>query len=181
VQGINKASVVSGNGYQVRRYSNSTVIQPSSYTVGGGLLKNFRVTSFVDENDIGRVTVSVGTVNRTIPKIQGRYIDDTDENGLPLMITVPNEGYIVVECLYSANSPFPKNSEIKLVGNLESLDNNNISQYPLAKVKYVSATFSGETRTSARVDVNQIHIEGNLSVSRVKVGADTVYWQWWTV
>jgi hypothetical protein len=182
IQGINRASIVSGDGYQVRRYSNSTVIQPNKY-VAGGSFKNFQVFCYTDENGQGHCTTSIGTVNRCIPKINGKYLDSVDPSTKlqPQIDNVDSDGYIVVEATYEADKPFPKESTIKFVTALQTTESSNISQYPLASVKYKSATTSGTTRIPAQVIASQLHAERNLSVSRVKVGQTTFYWQWWQV
>ena len=178
IEGINRASVVAGNGYQVRRYSNATVLQPSNYVVGGKF-RNFQVYGFVNANGQGFITCSIGTVNRTIPKVGSLYMDQVDSDKLPPKIAVNATGYIVVEVTYDPEKPFPNQSEIKFVTQLETATSATTSQYPLASVGYFPA--NAATKTPAEVIVSQIHSERNLSVSRVKVGQNKVYWQWWTV
>ena len=179
IHGINRASIVTGEGYQVRRYSNATVIQPKQY-VSGGKFRNFQVYCYIDANGQGHCTTSIGTVNRCIPKIGGLYLDNADSNGLqPKVSGVSSDGYIVVEATYAANKPFPSESTIKFVTALETTSNSNTSQYPLASIKYKSADSS--KKEPAQLLTSQIHPERNLSVSRVKVGASTFYWQWWQV
>lgn len=179
IQGINRASVVTGEGYQVRRYSNATVIQPKQY-VTGGKFRNFQVFCYIDANGQGHCTTSIGTVNRCIPKIEGQYLDSTDSNGLqPKVSGVSSDGYIVVEATYAADKPFPSESTIKFVTELQTTSNSNTSQYPLASVKYKPANSS--KKEPAQLITSQLHPERNLSVSRVKVGATTLYWQWWQV
>jgi hypothetical protein len=182
MEGINRATVVAGNGYQVRRYSNSTVIQPNQYVTGGGF-KNFRVYGFVDANGQGFAALSIGTVNRTIPKIGSLYLDQLDGNKLSPKIPVNGIGYIVIEVTYEPDKPFPSLSEVKFVTQLETNVNALKSQYPLASVGYYGPKNNPETgaREPAEVLVTQIHTEGNLSVSRVKIGQGRVYWQWWIV
>ena len=179
IQGINRASIVTGEGYQVRRYSNATVIQPKQY-VSGGKFRNFQVYCYIDANGQGHCTTSIGTVNRCIPKIGGLYLDNADSNGLqPKVSGVSSDGYIVVEATYAANKPFPSESTIKFVTALETTSNSNTSQYPLASIKYKPADSS--KKEPAGLITSQLHPERNLSVSRVKVGASTFYWQWWQV
>lgn len=178
IEGINRATVVAGNGYQVRRYSNSTVIQPNNYVVGGKF-RNFQVYGFVDASGQGFVTSSIGTVNRTIPKIGSKYLDQLDTDKLPPKVAVSATGYIVIEVTYDANKPFPSQSEIKFVSQLQTDTNQVTSQYPLASVSFVPA--NSAIKKPAEVLVSQIHSERNLSVSRVKVGQNKVYWQWWTI
>lgn len=178
IEGINRATVVAGNGYQVRRYSNSTVIQPNQYVVGGKF-RNFQVYGFVDSSGQGFATCSIGTVNRTIPKIGSLYIDQVDSEKLPPKVAVTENGYIVIEVTYDPEKPFPSQSEIKFVAQLETTVNSTTSQYPLASVGYFPA--KPALKIPAEVVVSQIHAERNLSVSRVKVGQNKIYWQWWVV
>ena len=183
IQGINRASVVTGEGYQVRRYSNATVIQPKQY-VTGGKFRNFQVYCYVDANGQGHCTTSIGTVNRCIPKINGKYLDSTDPSTKlqPQIDGVSSNGYIVIEATYADGKPFPSESTIKFVTALETVSNGTTSQYPLASVKYQGAsTSSNGERLPAQVIASQLHPERNLSVSRVKVGKTTLYWQWWQV
>lgn len=183
IQGINRASVVSGEGYQVRRYSNATVIQPKQY-VSGGAFRNFQVYCYVDANGQGHCTVSIGTVNRCIPKINDKYLDSVDPSTKlqPQIDGVASDGYIVVEATYADGKPFPSESTIKFVQALQTETTANTSQYPLASVKYKGAsTSSSGAREPAQVIASQLHAERNLSVSRVKVGQVKFYWQWWTV
>lgn len=178
IEGINRATIVAGNGYQVRRYSNATVIQPNNYVVGGRF-RNFQVYGFVNANNQGFITCSIGTVNRTIPKIGSLYIDQVDTDKLPPKVAVNQSGYIVIEVTYDPEKPFPSQSEIKFVTQLETTANSTTSQYPLASVSYFPA--NSALKIPAEVAVSQIHSERNLSVSRVKVGQNKIYWQWWLV
>ena len=182
IEGVNRATVVGGNGYQVRRYSNSTVIQTTPY-VTGGAFKNFRVFGFVDSNGQGFATLSIGTVNRTIPKINNKYLDQLDNDKMPPKIPVNGIGYIVLEATYEDGKPFPSQTEVKFVASLPTTENATTSQYPLASVGFYPKRYNAQTNTEepAEVLVSQIHSEGNLSVGRVKVGQNRVYWQWWTV
>lgn len=182
LEGINRATVVAGNGYQVRRYSNSTVIQTSPY-VTGGAFKNFRVFGFVNESGQGFATLSIGTVNRTIPKINGKYLDQLDDDKMSPKVQVTGIGYIVLEAKYDANKPFPSETEVKFVTALPTEERGESSQYPLASVGFYPAKYNPVTKSQdpAEVLVTQIHSQGNLSVARVKVGQGRFYWQWWTV
>jgi hypothetical protein len=181
-RGIDRATIASGNGYEVARYSNSTVIRPKNYVVGGKF-RNFQVYAYTDKNGNGIVTVSIGTVNRTIPKIGSMYMDQTHEvDGANIgpTISVNSDGYIVVEATYDANKPFPSESEVKFVTDLTSPDMMaDVSQFPLARVVYKDA--DAGKKTPADVVVSQIHESGNLAVSRVKIGSSKVYWQWWRI
>lgn len=174
-----RATITSGNGYQVRRYSNSTVIQQTPYVVGGRAT-NFRVFGYADLNGNGFATVSIGTVNRAIPKIDSLYLDQVDSEKMPPKISVTGNGYIVIEATYDSEKPFPSQMEIKFVSALETdTMKPATSQYPLASVKFTPAD-SGK-KEPADVAITQLHESGNLSVARIKVGPSRVYWQWWIV
>lgn len=180
---IDRATVTTGNGYQVRRYSNSTVIQSTNY-VTGGAFRNFQVFGYTDSNDNCWISASIGTVNRAIPKVGSNYMDQPEaEIGGGLVnprILITADGYIVIECTYDSQKPFPSVSVIKFVTALET-DTMKMatSQYPLASIKYNAGDESKDEKPS--VSVTQIHASGNLSVARVKAGATKVYWQWWTI
>ena len=179
---VDRAHISSGDGYQVRQYSNSTVIQVNN-TATGGQFRNFQVFGYADSNDNCFITVSVGTVNRVIPKVGSLYMDQVQTiNGsiLPPRISVSGNGYVVVECTYESGKPFPSVSEIKFVTALETdAMKSATSQYPLASVTYTPA--NAGAKTPASVTASQIHSTGNLSVARIKAGSSKVYWQWWTV
>lgn len=178
---IDRATITSGNGYQVVRYSNSTVLRPTNYVVGGKF-RNFQVYGFTDKTQQGWATVAIGTINRTIPKIGSYYLDQVipiGETEVPPKIAVTGEGYIVLEVNYDSSKAFPSASEVKFVSQLQADEQTSTSQYPLAKVVYKPA--NAGKKTDADVVVSQIHSEGNLSVARIKVGASKVYWQWWIV
>lgn len=178
-RGIDRATVTTGYGYQVRRYSNSTVIQPNQYVVGGAV-RNFQVFAAVDSNGNGFATTTIGTVNRTIPKIGSLYLDQVDGNNQIPKIPVTGNGYIVIEAYYDEFKPFPDGCVIKFVELLEANQNElDKSQYPLASVKYTPA--NAGAKAPAQISVTQIHESKNLACCRVKAGASRVYWQWWTV
>ena len=177
-RGIDRNEIVSGDGYQVARYSNATVIRVRQNTTGGAF-RNFQVLPYTDVNGACHVTCSIGTVNRVIPKIGSLYLDQLDAEELPPKITITADGYIVLEVAYEADKPFPNTTVVKFVNQLETELNASTSQYPLASVKYIPA--DAAKKEPADVVATQIHATGNLSVARVKVGASTFYWQWWIV
>lgn len=178
-RGIDRATVTSGYGYQVRRYSNSTVIQPNQYVVGAPS-RNFQIFGFTDSNGNGFATSTIGTVNRTIPKISGLYLDQVDAEKKIPKVPVTGDGYIIIEAYYDEFKPFPDGCVIKFV---PALDANQFasdkSEYPLASVKYTPASLV--KNEPAQVSITQIHEGKNLACCRVKVGASRIYWQWWTV
>lgn len=180
---IDRASVVSGNGYQVRRYSNSTVIQ-NNQSVVGGKLKNFQVYCYVDANGLCWATSTVGTVNRCVPKMQGTnlYLDQVDENQLAPRVQFGNDGWIVIAALYEADYPFPRNLEIKFTTTDPAsggLDTPTLGGYPLAKVTIIQP--SSQNGNVKSISTVQYHGDGNLGVSRLKVGAEKVFWNWWII
>lgn len=183
IRGIDRASVVMGNGYQVRRYSNSTVIQPNQY-VAGAAFRNFQVFAYVDENQVAWATVTVGTVNRCVPKMYGTslYLDQVDNNNLAPKVQITAEGWIAIAATYEANFPFPRNVDIRFTTdnpNTGLLDTENLGGYPIAKVKIIEP--SSENGNTKSVSVIQYHTNGNLGCSRIKVSQNKVYWNWWTI
>jgi hypothetical protein len=168
-RGIDRATVVSGEGYEVARYSNATVIRPKRYVTGSGF-RNFQVFTYTDSSNNVYATVSVGTVNRVIAKIGSLYLDQVD----------PTDCYIVVESTYEPNKPFPTEAEIKQYGSFPSgMDTETKSVYILASVKYVAP--SDKNGNVASANASQIHERGNLACSRIRVGGEKAVWQWWTV
>ena len=176
IQGIDNSTPRFGNGYQIANYSGGSVLRINTPSVAGNPTTNFQVNAFI-ENGQAKATVSVGTVNRVIPKINGRYLDQLI-NRLPPTINIMGlSGYIVLEVLAEANKPFPSNVSAKYVTTYENTDTSGKSTYPLAKITGIPAT----TGKEAEVLVDQIHLEGNLGVSRFKVGQNIMYFQWYTV
>lgn len=182
-RGIDRASIVSGDGYRVKRYSNSTVIEVNQQ-VAGGVLKNFQIYCYVDKNGLCWATSSIGTVNRSVPKMYGTglYLDQLDNDGLAPKVQITNDGWIVVAAQYEANYPFPRDVDIRFTTTDPSsggLDTATLGGYPLASVQIIQP--SSQNGNVKSVKTTQYHSDGNLGVSRLKVGSEKVFWNWWIV
>jgi hypothetical protein len=119
-----------------------------------------------------KVTITPGTVNRYIPKIGTKYIDESP----PPELTVTDNGYILVKVTYEANKFFPRTAEIVFLAvATPPVDTNTESHYPLAKV--VKTLVEGVTYYSL-TGVGVLN-NSNLAVNRLKAGANTATW-WWT-
>lgn len=117
-----------------------------------------------------KVTVTPGTVNRYIPMIGSNYIDSIPAP----TITVEGPGYVCVKATYEANKFFPRTATIVYhYGSTPPADTNTESHYPLARIELVT------TVTPSVLVMNLLVEPGNLSVNRLKAGANNATW-WWT-
>lgn len=176
INAIDSSTPRFGNGYQIGNYATGSVMRFNTPFTAGAPMTNFMVTAWTEKGQ-SWATVSVGTVNRRVPKIGSKYLDQPDANGLFPKIQVLSDGYVVLEAKYEANKPFPDNVEVKFVATLGTNMETNVSTYALAKVVGKNATHT----TPAMVLTNQMHLEGNLAVNRYKIGTNIFYWQWYTV
>jgi hypothetical protein len=161
-----------------------SIIQPGSgygFTSGGyGFTLNTQ-NPFPDEGDAdykplyptlseGNVSVTPGTVNRYIPMIGTNHID-----AIPApTISVEGPGYVCVKATYEANKFFPRTATIVYHnGSTPPEDTNTESFYPLARVELVTAV------TPSVLVMNLLVEPANLSVNRLKAGANNATW-WWT-
>ena len=180
IRGIDASTPRFGSGYQVANYSTGSVLRlPTPFSMGAPQT-NFFVYLYKDEKlNITYAIVSVGTVNRCIPQIDNKYLDQLMPDGLPPKIALPDVGYIVIEAKYEANKPFPSSSVIKWVkkSDLNINSETNTSQYPLASIETTIAT----AKSPKAITCTQIHLQGNVAVNRFKIGASKYYWQWYTV
>ena len=176
INAIDSSTPRFGNGYQVANYSTGSVMRFNTPFTAGAPTTNFMVNAYTD-GKAGWATVSIGTVNRRVPKIGSKYIDQYDKDGLAPKVQLLSDGYVVIEAKYEANKPFPDNVEVKFIATLPTTQETSVSLYPLAKVVGKNATKDNP----AMILVNQMHLEGNLAVNRYKIGASTYYWQWYTV
>jgi hypothetical protein len=120
--------------------------------------------------DGNKVSVSPGTVNRYIPKLNNIYIDAAT----PPTITAEGPGFICVKCTYEAGKFFPRTATIVFeYGATPPVDTNTESYYPLARVN--ETTVDGVNVLS----LVRLVEPGNLAVNRLKAGASTATW-WWT-
>jgi hypothetical protein len=117
-----------------------------------------------------KVTIIPGTVNRYIPKIGTKYIDESP----PPELTVTDNGYVLVKVTYEVNKFFPRTAEIVFLAvATPPADTNTESYWPLAKV--IKTVVSGTNYYSLQYFSN-----GNLVVNRLKAGNNIATW-WWDV
>lgn len=120
--------------------------------------------------DDNKVSVTPGTVNRYIPKLNNIYIDAAT----PPTITATGAGFICVKCTYEAGKFFPRTATIVFeAGATPPDDTNTESFYPLARVN--QTTVEGVTVLT----MLRLVEPSNLAVNRLKAGANTATW-WWT-
>ena len=176
VNGIDRATLRSGVGYTVTNYPSGQILSIPPWVKNGESF-NLQVTAFI-ENDQPFVTVSLGTVNRVIPTINTKYLDQYTDGVPPkLPIPAPN-GWVVLEVTYDANKPFPSQAEIKFMSTRPDTSNETTtSRFILATTEFKAKTKTEEATTFA----TQIHKRGNLIVNRFKVGSSTYYWFWYTI
>jgi hypothetical protein len=118
----------------------------------------------------GKVFVTVGMVNMEVPKINGRYLDELDKNGVPPYLQVTSSGYVCVKVNAENGKPFPsKDPEIVFIaGSLKDGNTDSYCLIPLGRLykidndKFSWASFS----------------RGNLRVSRIKAGGNIAQWFW---
>lgn len=176
IQGIDNSTPRFGNGYQLANYAGGSVLRINTVSSSGPAPFNFQVNAFIDKG-IAYAAVSVGTVNRVIPKINGKYIDSLTNSLPPLLTVTGQKGYVVIEATAEANKPFPSILAIKYVTTLENTETSTKSLYPLATIIGVPPTQGVE----ASIVVEQLHLSGNLGVNRFKVGQNIMYFQWYNV
>jgi hypothetical protein len=151
-----------GYGYEVHS-------SPRGWTIGinqqpqGRKLRFFVVTMFSDNNQF-YANCSVGMVNRTIPKMNGQYLDKT---GTPPSIEINGHGYVGVTVTYQSGKVFPNESVIEFRTTLSTNDTEVTSFYPLAIVDIID----GQPLVSQLSDTN-------LVVNRMKIGSDLYSWSW---
>lgn len=176
INGIDRATLRSGNGYIVTNHGNGQTITIPQQTRAAVSL-NFQVYAFL-EKDIPKATISLGTVNRVIPKINTKYLDEY-EDGIPPKLTISgNTGYVILEVEYDANKPFPSEANIKWVSDRPSTASETTkSTFILATTLYSPKT----NEKAATITTTQVHKKGNLIVNRFKIGSSNYYWYWYTV
>ena len=176
VNGIDRATLRSGVGYTVTNYPSGQILSIPPWVKNGESF-NLQVTAFI-ENDQPFATVSLGTVNRVIPTINSKYLDQYTDGVPPkLPIPAPN-GWVVLEVTYDASKPFPSKAEIKFMSTRPDTSNETTtSRFILATTEFKAKTKTEEATTFA----TQIHKRGNLIVNRFKVGSSTYYWFWYTI
>lgn len=157
----------------VTNYSNDLTFQNSSGGVVYGLpqaVYSQPSGGFLDPNLTNdKVTVTPGTVNRYIPKIDTTYIDADPAPE----ITVADEGHVCIKVTYEVNKFFPRTAEIVFITGTDVPDDTETESYqPLAKIN------KDETTTPTTYSMVKLNF-GNKVVNRLKAGANTATW-WWT-
>ena len=128
------------------------------------------------------VTVIPGTVNRIIPTINDKYLDQTDAP----TITVNNTGYIVIKATHQTGKIFPRKAEVIFVTG-DDFDNEGFedtterSYFPIAKINMIAGEpppgdEEGEPGPPSFVVVQLT--SNHLVVNRLKAGASTAAWIW---
>jgi hypothetical protein len=131
------------------------------------------------------VVVTPGTVNRAIPTIDDKYLDQSPAPTLK----IDNTGYIVIKSTHETGKIFPRKSEVIFVtgddfDNEAFEDTTTRSYFPIAKVNMtagdpVPGGEEGETGPPSYVIV-QLN-SSHLVVNRLKAGASTAAWIWDTL
>ena len=109
--------------------------------------------------------VTPGTVNQSIPKINGTYIDAAEAPKL----TVSSAGYIIVTVTRVANSPFPKEAVISFVSTIPADTSNN-----------GSCVLASITKSGDKYGVIT-YVAGNLNCHRLRVGGAANAFYYWSV
>ena len=162
-----------GVGYEIHNTNRGWTIGLHRPALGRKL--RFFVVSVYDDNNSIFANVSVGMVNRTIPKLEGKFLDQTlgaNETQRPprISITAPL-GYVGIEVAYEPNKVFPTTAEIKYKTTLAENDTNITSFYPLAVIAIEQKDGVNTALVTQLSDVN-------LVVNRMKVGTDVYSWSW---
>jgi hypothetical protein len=135
-----------------------------------GDLPNPGTTTVTEQGATGKLMVYPLTVNRIIPKMNSEYLDATEAPHLEFT----EEGYVLVKCLYEANTFFPRKAEI-IFASGDNLDNwgdtTTESYFPLAKI---NVTGSGSNKVYTVTQLSK----KNLVVNRLKAGSNQASW-WW--
>lgn len=151
-----------GNGYEVHSTSRGWTLGIPQKTAGKKL--RFFVVTVYRKNGLNYANCSVGMVNRTIPKLDGTYLD---KSGEPPAIAIGNHGYIGVLVTYQAGKVFPNEATIEYRTTLATNDNAITSFFPLASIDIVDDV----------ANIIQLS-DTNLVVNRMKVGTEVYYWSW---
>ena len=132
------------------------------------------------------VAIQMGVVNKIIPKIGSKYIDEPD-----VYLNVTNApGFVFVEATYdpsadtSTNKYFPTNIVVGFVSGDElHKDTETKGYFPLARIRNTTVDPGGPGDVPATYaddhSIAQI-VCGNLVVNRLKAGANTAVW-WWDI
>lgn len=134
--------------------------------------RSYPLQVYITEQDgqTARIIVTPGSVNRVIPKLDGKYID-ADE---PPDQLVAGESYVMVKVTYEEGKNFPRTAEIylHLGANLAGTEDTiAYSYYPIAKIN-MATSGDGKFYTVRQLSA------GHLICNRTKAGAGEATW-WW--
>ena len=159
-----------GVGYEIHNTNRGWTIGLQRPAIGRKL--RFFVVSIYDENGSIFANVSVGMVNRTIPKLENKFLDQTIGEGRPPRVPITADlGYVGIKVSYEPNKVFPTQSVIEYRTTLETNDTNVTSFFPLA---IVSLKQENGVKVGQVTQLSEI----NLVVNRMKVGTDVYSWSW---
>lgn len=132
------------------------------------------------------VAVQVGVINKVIPKINNKYIDEPE-----VYLDVSNApGFVYAKATYepsansSSNKYFPAKVEIAFVsGDALDADTDTVGHFPIARIRRTELDPGGPGDIPATYaddyTIAQI-VCGNLIVNRLKAGANSAIW-WWDI
>jgi hypothetical protein len=170
LRAIEAGSPRRGVGYEIHNTNRGWTIGIQRPAIGRKL--RFFIVTVYDDNGSIFANVSVGMVNRTIPKLEEKFLDQTLEEGRPPRIAVTKDlGYVGIRVTYEPNKVFPNNSIIEYRETLETNDTSNTSFYPLA---IISLRRQDGVTTSQITQLSDV----NLVVNRMKIGTDVYSWSW---
>jgi hypothetical protein len=159
-----------GVGYEIHNTNRGWTIGLQRPAIGRKL--RFFVVSVYNDNGSIFANISVGMVNRTIPKLEGKFLDQTlAEDRPPRLPITADLGYVGIEVTYQPSKVFPTESEIKYRTTLDANDTNVKSFFPLAIIALK------EKDGEKVAQVTQLS-DTNLVVNRMKVGTDVYSWSW---
>lgn len=140
-------------------------------------------TVFLQEKDDSMTAVvTPGTVNRIIPTVNNKYLDQSDAPA----ISVDNTGYIVIKATHQSGKIFPRKAEVIFVTGDDFdgegfEDTTSVSYFPIAKINKtegdpVEGGDEGETGppSYAVIQLTAAH----LVVNRLKAGSNEAAWIW---
>lgn len=173
LKSIERATPRNGSGYEVHA-------SPKGWTLGlpyGATSKKLRffIVTVYQKNGSYVANVSAGMVNRTIPKMDGQFID---KSGEPPSVPVADGDYVGVEVSYMSGLVFPNVAIITTRQNLLLNDTENKSFYPLASISIDENLNADPTQNNYEIiSVTQL-CDTNLVVNRMKVGINVFSWSW---
>jgi hypothetical protein len=160
-----------GVGYEIHNTNRGWTIGLQRPALGRKL--RFFVVTVYEDNGTVFANVSVGMVNRTIPKLESKFLDQTLGEGRPPRVAITADlGYVGIKVTYQSGKVFPNESEIEYRTELQTNDTSDTSFYPLAVIALIK-----DNEGQRRAQVTQLS-DVNLVVNRMKVGTDVYSWSW---